>query len=92
MNDHIPKIKSNRNNLIRKINRYKSYHEKQYFDTTYKDSWETNLKNIVINDYKTFSNNNIPSGNETGYKQNDRIKITTSLGSEKYNSSLFNLV
>jgi len=86
LNDQIPEIKSNRNNLIRKIHRHENNHNKRYFDTTYKDSWEINLGNIVINDYKTFSNNKISSGNETGFKQNDRIKITTSLISEKYNS------
>jgi len=46
----------------------------------------------VINDYKTFSNNKIDGGKETGFKQNDRIKITTSLVSEKYNCiNIFNL-
>lgn len=61
----------------------------RYFDTTYKDSWESNIGNIVIKDYKTFSNSKIPSGNETGFKKNDRIMISTQLISEKYNGKKF---
>ena len=41
-----------------------------------------------MNDYKTFNSNNVFSGNDTGFKNSDKIRITTNLVSEKYNGNL----
>lgn len=85
LNDQIPEINSNRNNLQRQIFRHGSNHDKRYFDTAYKDAWESNIGKFVINDYKTFNKENVSSGVLTGFKVADQIKITTNLVSEKYN-------
>ncbi len=53
-----------------------------------KDSCESNLKSIVINNYKTFAKSKIAYGKETGFKQNVRIMISTKLISRKYNDKI----
>lgn len=90
----MPELGGQTSGVFSKIPRHDSNHDKRYFDTTYKDSYTKRFRDIgfIAIDSKTFHRNNIFAGANGGIKKNEKIRITTQLISEKYNSNFFNII
>ena len=88
----MPELKGTQQGVFSKIPRHESTDDKRYFDTCYKDSYNKKEFNGNLIDTKTFNDNNVFAGNESNSKQVEKIKITTKLISEKYNSKIANLI
>lgn len=74
----MPELSGTENGVFSKIPRHEKTHDKRYFDTSYKTSYNKLQENTQITQ-------NGFAGNQSEMKSIDKIKITTKLISEKYN-------
>jgi hypothetical protein len=77
----MPELKGTQTGVFSKIPRHEATHDQRYFETTYKKSFDNNMeKRTSENMGEKFA------GSETGFIKPEKIKITTKLIAEKYNS------
>ena len=82
----MPELKGPHQGVFSKIPRHDANYDNRYFETTYKNSYETNFKDFNPLDSRSLNKNYIFSGSATGFKKSDRVKISSNLIAEKYNS------
>ena len=86
-----PDIPGPKTGVFSHVPHHPQNYDKRYFDTSYKSSYLTQFteRNFLPKTIDIIKAQNIASGNETGFKKNEKIMITTKLISEKYKGKLF---
>jgi hypothetical protein len=79
----MPEVSGTEHGVFSKIPRHEKTHDKRYFETSYKTSY-----NNIEEKTNTHKMNDGFAGNQSEMKSIDKIKITTKLISEKYNGSI----
>ena len=83
---NMPELKGTQTGVFSKIPRHQVTHDQRYFDTTYKNSYENKLPKETLYEGRNFA------GTDSGFKKPEKLKITTKLIAEKYNSELLSFI
>jgi hypothetical protein len=78
---NMPELKGTQTGVFSKIPRHELTHDQRYFETTYKKSFDKEVDNV-----NSHTKLDKFAGWETGFIKPEKIKITTKLIAEKYNS------
>lgn len=80
---NMPELKGTQTGVFSKIPRHEVTHDQRYFETSYKRSYD---KVDEVQNVNSHSKLDKFAGWETGFLKPEKIKITTKLIAEKYNS------